>query len=441
MSKRKCDLPISKNYLLISYISVWAAYLFSCLVTPAKSLYKETHTQAVLLVLGYVVLSAAFTFLLTALFSKKSLSKPSNGLNLLYDNLKPRRLIVLMGFLILCGLLLHFYDKIFIMNIDYSAGIAKARHEWIANGIERGGGISSWQSAAGHILTNFFFTAMSIVLLFWKELLRFHKYFGYCVSVIAVLIYSGSMGSRSVPLFFLLLVISILVMRKSLGKRFLPKGFRCLFALLVLLIFTYNIFVFHKRGKVHGGNSPKQYTRSFFSQLRGKETSRFISGEKLPGFLSELYYYGILTTIYVNHNQWTFDYILTLDERPGQSMFNSVYGGLAKTGIIGKEQLEKRAFRGVFLSLPGCAYYDFGLPGMVIISMLHGTFLFAANHLVRKRKLTVWYLFLFILVGMFSLISPLTSAANLMSFPYLIISCLSLPILVIIAKLPLIKPN
>jgi len=56
------DLITSKNYLLVSYVLIWAAYLFSCLITPAKSLYEETHAQAVLLVVVYVLLSAAVAF-------------------------------------------------------------------------------------------------------------------------------------------------------------------------------------------------------------------------------------------------------------------------------------------------------------------------------------------------------------------------------------------
>jgi hypothetical protein len=412
-----------------------------CLVTPAKSLYENTHAQAVFLVVIYVVLSVAGAILLMFVFPKKILrQEPTTKMNRLYDYLKPHRLIILTGLLVICGLLLHLYDKVFIMRIDYSAGIAKARHEWLAHGAARSGVISSWQSASGHILVNFYFIVMAMTLLFWKELPILYKYFGYSVSIIAVLIYSASMGSRTVPLFFLLYIISALLLGKSLGRRFLPKGFRCLFVLLVLLILAYNLFVFHERGKKFG-NSPKQYTQSFFSQLEGKESSGFRWGEKLPGFLREIFYYGILTTIYVNHNQWTFDYVLTLEDRPGQSMFNTLYGGLFKVGLIGKEQIGNRAFSGRFLSLPGCAYYDFGGLGMFIIAVLHGIFLFAANHLVRGNKLRVWYIFLFLLVGMFSLVSPLTSAANLMTFPYLVFSYLCLPFFVMVVKLPFFKQN
>jgi hypothetical protein len=433
------NLAIPKNYLLFSYVLIWVVYFFSCLITPVKSLYEKTHAQAVFWVVVYVLLSTATAFLLMTIFTKRSPNEATYTVGLFYDYLKPHRLIILASLLALCGLLLHLYDKVFIMNIDYSAGIAWARQKWIANGVARGGRISSWQSATGHILVNFYFIVILIVLLFWKELPKFYKYFGYSVSVIAVLIYSASMGSRTVPLFFLLYVITVLLLGKSIGKRFLPEGFRCLFVLLCLLIFIYNIFVFHERGKAHGGGSPRQYTQSFFSKLRGEQTSGFNMGENLSGFLGELFHYGILTTIYINHNQWTFDYILTLDDRPGQSMFNTLYAGLVKLGIITKEQITNRAFSGVFLSLPGCAYYDFGILGLITISIFHGTFLFTADRLVRKSKLKIWHLFLFILVGMFSLISPLTSAANLMSFPYLIISCLCLPFLVRAVKLSIAK--
>ncbi len=434
-------LTTPPNYLLISYILIWAAYLFSCLITPAKSKYEDTHDRAVLLVAAYVVVSAAGALFLMTILRRRPVNETTDRITLLYEYLKPQRLIVLTSGLVICGLFLHLYDKIFIMNIDYSAGIAKARHEWIANGVARGGGVSSWQSVAGHILVNFYFIAIAMVVLFWKELPPPHKYFGYVVSVAAVLIYSASMGSRSVPLFFLLYVMSTLLLVKSLEGRFLPKGFAWLFVLLVGLIFAYNIFVFHERGEASGGDNPKQYTRSFFPQLGGAETGGFNLGEKLPGFLGEMFYYGILTIMYVNHNQWTFDYVLTLDERPGQSMFNTLYGGLVKVGVIAKEHVQERAFSGTFLSLPGCAYYDFGLPGMIIIAALHGIFLFAADHLVRRSNLKVWHLFLFIMVGVFSLMSPLTCAANLMAFPYLVICCLSLPLLVAAVKLPLIKPG
>lgn len=431
---------MSQNYLLLSYVLVWLAYLFSCFITPARSAYEDTHERAILLVGTYVILSAAGAFVLMIIFRRRSGNGAADRIRLLYDYLKPRRLVILTSCLVVGGLLLHLYDKIFIMNIDYSVGIAKARYAWIENGAARGGGVSSWQSVAGHILVNFYFIPIAMVLLFWKELPRRHRYLGYGVSVAAVLIYSASMGSRSVPLFFLLYVVSLLLLVKSVGGKFLPKGFSWLFVLLVGLIFVYNIFVFHERGVVSGGDDPKQYTRSFFSQLGGEETGGFKLGEKLPGFLGEMFYYGVLTIMYVNHNQWTFDYVLTLDERPGQSMFNTVYGGLAKIGIIKREQVQERAFSGVFLSLPGCAYYDFGLWGMVIIAALHGIFLFAADYLVCGSRLRTWRLFLFLVVSMFSLVSPLTSAVNLMTFPYLIICYLSLPFLVALVRLSPIKP-
>lgn len=428
--------------MLFGHILVWSIYLFLCLVTPAKSLYEDTHTLGVFLVLSYVVLSVAGALLLMAVFPQKApRQERTDKIVQLYDYLKPHRLIIFTSLLVLCGLLLHLYDKVFIMKIDYSAGIAKARQEWLAHGTARGGGISSWQSAAGHILVNFHFIVMAMVLLFWKELPKFYKYFGYFVSVVAILIYSGSIGSRSVPLFFLLYVISVLLLGKSLGRDFLPKGFRCLFVLLVLLIFCYNLFVFHERGKVFGDNSPKKYTQSFFTQLKGQETKRFKWGENLRGFLGEIYYYTILTTVYVNHNQWTFDYVLTLKERPGQSMINTFYGGLVKVGILSKEQVGNRAFKGVFLSLPGCAYYDFGVVGMMIIAVLHGFFIFAANYVVRGDRLRVGYIFLFLLVGMFSLVSPLTSAANLMIFPYMVISYLCLPFFARFVRLSILSKD
>ena len=436
---KHCDLVVSRNPLLAGHILVWSVYLFSCLVTPAKSLYEDTHARGVFLIVSYVVLSVAGALLLMAVFPKRAIrQEPAEKMSRLYDYLKPHRLILLTSLLVLCGLLLHLYDKVFIMKIDYSAGIAKARHQWLAHGTERGGGISSWQSAAGHILVNFHFIVMAMVLVFWKELPKAYKYLGYVVSVTAILIYSGSIGSRSVPLFFLLYVISIMLLSKSLGRGFLPKGFRFLFVLLVFLFFAYNLFVFHERGKVFG-SSPKQYTESFYSHLGGKEDEQCTWGENLPGFLSEIYYYTILTTIYINHNQWTFDYVLTLKDRPGQSLMNTLYGGLVKVGLLPKERVGNRAFSGVFLSLPGCAYYDYGVWGMIIIAILHGTFIFAANRMVRGHHLRVGFIFFYLLVGVFSLVSPLTSAANLMIFPYMVISYVCLPFFVILVKLPVLK--
>lgn len=426
---------IIKNPLIASYALVWIAYFFSCLIVPANSLYKETHTKAVLLVVIYVLLSIVVVFLLKIITPKSSYNESPDRLNLLYDYLKPHRLIILAGSLMLLGLLLHFYDKIVIMDIDYSAGIAKARHEWLANGVERGGGISSWQSAAGHILANFYFIVMLMVLLFWENLSKPHKFLGYFFPVAIVLIYSASIGSRTVPLLFLLYVISVVLLRKPLGKKTSPLTLRFLLFILVILIFAYNIFVFQKRSEVFGGNSPKKYTQSFFDELGGEKTDHYDIGERLPGVLKNLYYHAVLTLIYVNHNQWTFDYILTLENRPGQTLLNTLYGGFMKVGIIKKSQLERRAFSGKFLSLPGCAYYDYGTLGVILISIIHGMFLFIANYLVQKKNLRLWYLFLYLLVSMFSLVSPLSSAANLMTFPYIIISFLCIPLLVQVVKL------
>jgi hypothetical protein len=120
-------------------------------------------------------------------------------------------------------------------------------------------------------------------------------------------------------------------------------------------------------------------------------------------------------------------------------MMNTLYSGLTKVGLLPSDRIESQAFGGVFLSLPGCAYYDFGVWGMVIIAALHGTLLFAVNKLVRGNHLRVGYIFFYLLVGVFSLVSPLTSAANLMIFPYMVISYVCLPFFVLAVKLPFLK--
>jgi len=424
-----------KNPLVTCYALVWIAYWASCLAVPANSLYEETHMQAVSLVAIYVLLSIAIALLLMKIAPESRYDESPDRLNLLYDYLKPHRLIVLASSLMVLGLVLHFYDKIVIMDIDYSVGIANARHEWLSNGAKRGGGISSWQSATGHILANFYFIVMLTVLLFWEELSKKEQFLGFALSTVVLLTYSASMGSRTVPLFFSIYVISIMLLRKPLGKKTSPLLLRLSLFILIFLVFTYNIFVFQKRSEVFGDNSPKDYTQSFFNHLGGEKTSYYEVGEHLPKPLKGLFYHIVLTFVYVNHNQWTFDYILTLDNRPGQSTLNTFYAGLTKVGIIDNSQLEQRAFSGKFLALPGCAYYDYGTLGVISISIIHGIFLFFANHLVRKKNLRLWHLFLFILVCMFSLLSPLSSAANLMSFPYIIISFLCLPLLAQVVKL------
>lgn len=420
---------VSHRYPLVSLtILIWSAYFMLHILIPARSIY-DTANYSLALVVLYLAICFIAVFSITAIANRERLHTHYVHLDRvgsLYLAFSPERVIRLLFFLSVVGIALHLYDKVVIMNINYLDGVARARHAWMEKGAFREGAVSSWQSALGHLMVNLYFGPLFLILLFWERIGgKFYRYIVPSILLTVLFIYSLTMGTRSVPLMLGVFLLTVLALRRTLGLPLLPwRSSNVLTLLLLTTIFLgYAIYVFDARAKAFA-ESPREYTRPFFPQLGAEETSSFEYGGILPGPISDLYYYGILTTLYVIHSQWTFDYVLTLDDRQGQSLFNTIYAGLVKVGALDEAGLEQRSFSGVFLSLPGSVWYDFGVVGLVLVAACHGGLLVFVHHTVRRRRPALPHIILFLLVGTFSILSPLTSAANLMVFPFMMISLL-----------------
>jgi hypothetical protein len=429
------------NTLFKWFIYVWASYLFLLFITPARSL-ESTHSLGLLFTLGYVLTAGV-----VVVFMELGVpaAKPSPDISAwryeeLFNRLQPQRLLSWVSSLTVIGLGLHIYDKAFIMNIDFSQGIASARFEWLRLGAEREGAISSWASAAGHLLSNFYFAGSFLSILFWENLPKFKRYSSLIIAVSVMLIYAATMANRSVPFVFIGFCASLILLRRLLGRPALPiaRSLKLYSALLLLVLFSYAIYVFSERAHLSNA-SMKDYTQSFFIHLGAQETPAFDIGDILPTPLHDLFYLTQLVILYIVHTQWTFDFVLTLPDTPGGNLFNTIYAGLSKLGVestVG--YTDDRAFKGVLLSLPGSAWYDFGSVGLFLVAISHGFLIYLSRYLLlisrNRYRISFGAVLLFILVAIFSLVSPLTSLANLMVFPFLLVSLASIQLLAIASR-------
>lgn len=429
----------NNNHLVKWYLWIWAIYFLLLFITPGSSL-ESTHNLGLFYTISYVITSAGVATFLNLVAPTVRWQRVGTELRhqCFYYDLQPHRLMLWINAMVLIGFGLHIYDKAFILPIDFTQGIASARFQWIRLGAERQDVISSWQSAAGHILANFYFVSILLSFVFWENLPKFKRAISLIIGLVVMLAYSATMANRSVPLVFIAFCGALMLLRRILGKTALPISTiaKAISVLLAFLFVAYALYVFSDRAQLTGSNI-KDYAQSFFLQLGGRETATFDYGDSLPEPLRDIFYLVVLTILYIVHTQWTFDMVLTLTDTPGGSLLNTIYAGLTRIGLESIASYnDDRAFKGVLLSLPGSAWYDFGLIGMYLVAIFHGFLIYLSNQLLlgNNARVTFGAVFLFIVVAVFSLISPLTSVANLMVFPFLIMSLGSIPLMSVIAR-------
>ncbi|MDD3375241.1 MAG: hypothetical protein PHY73_05915 [Candidatus Omnitrophica bacterium] len=326
--------------------------------------------------------------------------------------------ILIFTLLALAGLSFHFYDKIFNLEVDYSKSIAYARHAWISASVARKqAGILSWSSALGHVLCNFYFIPIFLLLFSWEQLISKAKYVLLFLNVFIMLIYASTMGSRTIPFFFLCFFFGLILLKCKTcpGKKIRSYVFLCL--VVVLLVTSYNFYIFKLRVNAFGKKNVKYYSESFYAFLGG-EKKKIEKVEKVENIFVKIYYYYELTSIYIIHNHWTFAKVLEMEDYRKEMMFRYLWFPLERIGIkVPFNQTPSRT-PGKFLSLPGSAYVTYGKRGMFIFAFILGCFIGLAEILVNIKKQSLGAAFFYVLVGIFVFSSFLTSAGSLLPFPF-----------------------
>lgn len=411
------------------FIWTWGAYLVLALITPQDGYKVSFLAHATLW--GHVLL----TFFIACIFAK---DRPRNKTGCSASEFGKKEIVPIFLVISLIGLGFHLYDKIFILGLEYDKGICFAKNQWVAKGLERSGAISSAASAIGHLTFNLIFVSL-FFLTVCAEKWSFRKYLGYhLLCLVSILIYSGSIGNRTIPLILYASILVLSLWRKSVGLKLFPFGSKKLviFVASFFVIFSsYFVFIFYDRARceiksdVIGAEVPAEkisdYRESFVEMFGGQrspdvpdfdkngsvnKTGGQSRWRKLADLLS-------LSGLYIVHTQWTYDQILKQEKHPGSNLINSVLGGMVKIGML--NEYPARSFSSRLLHLPGSIFYSFGFSGLILFSILWGLLLARIDSVVYQFG--VYGIIGYFWVGLFNVLAPLTSAANLMGFPYLCI--------------------
>jgi len=386
----------------------WAIYFFLIIITGSVNLSvnKWAHLYSLIFVL---VVNLSY-WLLSSRFQKieqydKTLSKAAGWPSF------SGKIWWALFVIYLLSICFHFYDKVYVMNLDYAGGICKAKLEWIRHGASRGGEVSSVWSVLGHLGSSLFF----VFTYEWIRRSRRLVDILYYLALFLYLLYCASIGNRSSIILFLFFALSVIILYRYQFRQAIVK----ILPTLVLIVgFVFYIFMDRARCENYQQSITElslqqvnTYKNSFQKSLNFTSDSDWIDQFWQSHQVLSL---TQLSIYYITHTQNVFAEVINTENRPGQNLINSLVVWVKKAGIDIEPQA--RSFQGRLLHLPGSFYYSYGLIGMIIGSLLFGLLLVFTN------RLNCYFFDIHILVLLTCFLSPLSSPANFIMFPSILIA-------------------
>ncbi len=398
------------SFLLLSLILVWVIHVGFYFGVPARSSqgthYALVYSAIYLLgvsTMGYFVYHLWLKF---GLFDRESTRET---IDLVWA--RPGFLMVLSIFALM-GVGLHWYDKL-ILNEFHGLCLAEIRDAWIAAAVARGGAISSWQSALGHILSHLSFPITFALIVAGDKLTRGHRAIFWSVAIFTALSYSVIISTRSAVLSFVFCAVLAAGAKVCLKRGEVCDKAKRLLVPLMAILFTAGVYasaIFVDR--MYCDSNPEQYVQPFFSELNAVSTG------KLP--TTDVGRVLTMFGIYISHSSWTFETSLASPERSGYVFSTFVWHWLYRLGVIPALPPGDRPYAHGMMSLPGSAWYDFQTQGMIAVSLIHGVLIGAAAvFLTSQGFLLTLGRVMYVGVGLITLWSPLAFAPNTLSYPFI----------------------
>ncbi|WP_457563535.1 hypothetical protein [Caminibacter pacificus] len=432
-------------YLFIIYLLPWIIMLFFYLLYPAD-IEKST------LVPIFLSFVHVFTIVITSLFAiflfLKYLPNRISHLDTVGKNAlhpffsKNLKVIVTVCLIILwMGIFFHFYDKMVIRGYDYfNECINEIRDRWLQDGISRNGKPSSWQSIAGYVFFSFYFVSIWFIVL-WKQ--YFSKRF-YIITLvlswIPVILFSYSLGSRSILVFCAAFFISLHL--TSLLKTTFFVWIKENFLNVTILIFILSLYIagtmalrMSNCGKNIDKLTPSGYIGGYQKELGIKLLKNI--GDKNENSLNLTVLYTI--GLYMNNGIWNFEHLYNthlegiktspITLRPIEHIKRKIgfsSGSITEDGV--------RGYKKGNIALTGALWNDFGLFGLILIAFLVGLSLSIAFIAIAgmSEKIGLYAKLWLTIIGTIYLLSPLTYPPSLLAFPSFAISICIIAILITI---------
>lgn len=272
------------------------------------------------------------------------------------------------------GLVLVYYDRVFVRGIDYSVSLRAARYQWRQTS---GGNLAG---VAGNILNSFGYVSMLYIVLAWGKLgklIRIFLIFSVCSTVFGMGFLNAGRSNILIAITFgisLVLIYqpgSILRVFFRNAKKIFTIGFvGCLFIYTITLssasMGSIALYQLYELGVL-----------DLYGQLDWDATF-----ENRPQSLIFLYY----IVAYLFHGQWTSQIALTLPATEPFYVFGPIQAFLSYFGIVPpNKNIGFFSDTGAFISFPGALYYDFGIAGIVLGGLGMGILLGIAIWIVRKN--------------------------------------------------------
>lgn len=319
------------------------------------------------------------------------------------------------------GILALIVDRAVYQGVDFlTQSFVEVRSQLNARR-EPGSSASSVFSVFGNLFQfSYFFTF--ICLVYYYEGIGCWRRVGYGGAILLCLL-AGSyiLGGRTIAGLGALTLLAMLVARIVSGRSSVRQLFRLRvligLGLTLLLVIGIVVYVFHSRAGVSGLDSAT-YLHNFVAHLRGRQVVESQSCSEAAW--CDVVNYLQLSGIYVTHVFWVLAEIIS--NPYAQSQGNPIFGGfsviLAK--VVGSLSNEYE-FAGLFNSLPGSLFYQYGWLGVAVGALLI-SFGFALAVIGLRRRSSIDSVVLFYALFMVLLVAPVLSIFNMMVYAFMLFS-------------------
>jgi oligosaccharide repeat unit polymerase len=402
---------MNKFGILKRFLIVWIVYWLLYYIQPVRSEYTDIGL-AWLLQLLFVLLISIFYCISAFLFipghKKNSLTfiKPEDSINAIRWGLR-------LSFL---GLILLTYDKIIMQGIDYFSGLAQAREQWRQLGEDRDAQASSIFSALGYLFGGAFFLPLGLVMsrhTILTDIKRF-KFFILCF----VLLIANSLLTGGRSAIFLAAAFVSFGYFSSKSNVYLWRNYaiRYAFLLIGLLTLVYILYVFSSRAKANDLDITL-YSLDFLSYLNLLPESWF---ENFVENFSFGWIFALLNlaTSYLTHSLVTTAAIIGNADSGGDVIFGYVIVLISKLGFSGASV--DWFLSGRFPSMPGALYLQFGIYGLIVVSIILGLIAGLTSSLFTKQSGSLSLFLICASIESILLMSPFLFAGDLLFFPFMV---------------------
>lgn len=306
------------------------------------------------------------------------------------------------------------YDRVFVQRIDMTAGLAAARQEWATLGEARQG-ISSVYSVVGNLMWVFSFVGLTFGYAYFEPLRRNRRWplLAVVVSLAGILAVSVLNGGRMPIIFAIVLMLSVAAIRTATGLPVIPSMSRfskLVFLLIGLLGTVYTSYVVVDRASANEFELA-DYATSSAEYLHGVPREGWM--ESKPGPASSV---TALSTAQLVHQFWILQLIIDDPRREGSLLLTTPIYLLQKIGLFRSISADWTHV-GLYLSLPGAAYHDLGIPGLLLLVVVHAFALTGCTLLMQR--LSPFRLVVILLVFLTTLLSPLLPSFVAAPFPFM----------------------